>query len=313
MQATRTGYTQATHELSMRLLLCIFVVLIAHGLNAQSAWNTHRHAVRTDKKPFGMKEYSSVGLSLHFLNYYGDLSPMPHRVRTHLPSTRPGIGVSYFRKKGPQFGVQGELLYGEIRAADVDSADPKDASNGIYRYNRNLSFRNRLVSLSGLLVFDLHKNNGYYHHRVHLTPYAFAGLSVFYHNPKAKAPLVDLHGNALPEGGRWVSLRPLGTEGQYARLEPGDANFGIRPYALVQPSFPVGAGMRQRIHHIWDVSAEVRFWFLFTDYVDDVSQNYVDLGVLKTELARAMAYRSNEVQTAGNKFITSAVTMLLTR
>jgi hypothetical protein len=45
-----------------------------------------------------------------------------------------------------------------------------------------------------------------------------------------------------------------------------------------------------------DSSAELGFRFLFTDYIDDVSENYVDLGVFgNDELAKAMSYRSNEV------------------
>jgi hypothetical protein len=35
---------------------------------------------------------------------------------------------------------------------------------------------------------------------------------------------------------------------------------------------------------------------LFTDYIDDVSKDYVDLGVFgNNELAKAMSYRTNEV------------------
>ena len=39
-------------------------------------------------------------------------------------------------------------------------------------------------------------------------------------------------------------------------------------------------------------------WKLFTDYLDDVSKNYVDLGVLDGPLAKAMSYRSNELPAA---------------
>jgi hypothetical protein len=44
-----------------------------------------------------------------------------------------------------------------------------------------------------------------------------------------------------------------------------------------------------------DLWAEVGFRYTFTDYLDDVSQNYVDLGVLNSPLAKAMSYRSNEL------------------
>jgi hypothetical protein len=45
-----------------------------------------------------------------------------------------------------------------------------------------------------------------------------------------------------------------------------------------------------------DITGEVGFRYTFPDYLDDVSGNYVDLGVFGDDhLARAMSYRSNEV------------------
>src|SRR3546814_503053 len=57
----------------------------------------------------------------------------------------------------------------------------------------------------------------------------------------------------------------------------------------------MGVGVRFKVHDVVDFSAELGFRYLFTDYIDDVSQNYVDLGVLDSELARALSYRSNEL------------------
>ena len=59
----------------------------------------------------------------------------------------------------------------------------------------------------------------------------------------------------------------------------------------------MGIGARFRINEVLDFSAEIGFRYLFTDYIDDVSGNYVDLGVFNTELAKAMSYRSSEVAT----------------
>jgi hypothetical protein len=47
-----------------------------------------------------------------------------------------------------------------------------------------------------------------------------------------------------------------------------------------------------------DIAAEFGFRYLFTDYIDDVSKNYVDLGVFgDDELAKAMSYRSTTPET----------------
>ena len=54
-------------------------------------------------------------------------------------------------------------------------------------------------------------------------------------------------------------------------------------------------GVRFKVNEVVDFSAELAFRYLFTDYIDDVSRNYVDLGVLDSELGRALSYRSNEL------------------
>jgi hypothetical protein len=60
-------------------------------------------------------------------------------------------------------------------------------------------------------------------------------------------------------------------------------------------AIPIGIGVRFKVSEVIDVSAELGFRYLFTDYMDDVSRNYVDLGVLDSELARALSYRGNEL------------------
>ena len=99
----------------------------------------------------------------------------------------------------------------------MQSADQADTSNGIYRYQRNLSFRNRIKELSVVASFDLFQNSGMYINRVKWTPYGFLGVAALLHNPQALAPATDLNGNPLAEAGKWVDLQPLGTEGQYSR------------------------------------------------------------------------------------------------
>jgi hypothetical protein len=240
------------------------------------------------------KVYNALGISLNAMNYYGDLAPKPSKFSTDIGFTRPAIGVSFSHRFGPRYTLTGSFMYGTLTGSDSESADKSDAESGVFRYYRNLSFRNRIKELSVVAAFDLFENQATYISRVQWTPYAFVGIAVFHHNPQAKAPDVDLNGNPLPEGGEWVDLRPLGTEGQYSELLETDVNHGIKPYKLIQPAIPFGIGARFRLNEVLDLSAEIGFRYLFTDYIDDVSQNYVDLGVFDNELARAMSYRSNE-------------------
>lgn len=254
------------------------------------------------KYQFGKeKAYSSMGISLNAMNYYGDLAPRPSRLSTDISFTRPAIGMSFSHRFGPRYTIMANFMYGTLTGSDAESADQNDADNGRYRYYRNLSFRNRIKEFSTVAVFDLFENQATYISRVRWTPYAYAGVAVFHHNPQAIAPATDLNGNPLPEAGQYVDLRPLGTEGQYSELKETDVNYGLKPYKLIQLAIPFGLGMRFRLNEVMDFSVEIGFRYLFTDYVDDVSNNYVDLGVFgNNELARAMSYRSNEGDVAAS-------------
>ena len=251
---------------------------------------------RGKKSNFGKeKRYFMLSPSLNALNYYGDLAPNPGRLSTDISFTRPAFGLTVSQRLGPRYTVSAGLMYGTLTGSDFSSADPDDAKNGIYRYYRNLSFRNRIKELSVQASFDLFENPYTYMARAKWTPYAFAGLSIFHHNPQALAPATTPDNQPLVEAGQWVNLRELGTEGQHANLESSDANYGIKPYKLIQMAIPMGIGVRFKLSEVVDLAGELGFRYLFTDYIDDVSRNYVDLGVLESDLARALSYRSNEL------------------
>ena len=242
------------------------------------------------------KRYNTLGIALNALNYYGDLAPKPTQFSTDISFTRPAVGLTFSHRFGPRYSITSSFMYGTLKGADSESADPSDTGNGIYRYQRNLSFRNRIKELSVVASLDLFPNMATYISRVKWTPYAFIGVAGFLHNPQALAPVSDLNGNPLPEGGQWVDLQSLGTEGQNSTLLESDVNNGIKSYKKLQITIPFGIGARFRLNEVLDLSAELGFRYLFTDYIDDVSKNYVDLGVFgDDELAKAMAYRSNEI------------------
>jgi hypothetical protein len=283
--------------------------LIAVFFCLQAEAQINRKAIKKNNKKIGsyrgksntfgkQKAYSAIGFSLNALNYYGDLAPRPSRVSTDISFTKPGVGVSFMHRFGPRYTVLGTFMLGTLRGSDAESADKGDLDNGIYRFKRNLSFRNRIKEFSVVAVLDLFKNDGNYIARVKWTPYAFVGIGMFMHQPKAQAPATDLNGTPLPEAGDWVKLQPLGTEGQYSTLESTDINSGNVPYGLFQGAIPFGLGARLRINEVMDLWADIGFRYTFTDYLDDVSRNYVDLGVLNSELARAMSYRTNELNLA---------------
>lgn len=295
-----------------KLWLALIVVFLAVQAEAQ----INRGAIKRNNKRIGSfkgvkanfsrtKAYSAIGISINALNYYGDLAPKPSRLSTDISFTRPAIGASFMHRFGPRYTVQGQLMFGTLKGSDAESANKDDLSNGIYRYKRNLSFRNNIKELSATFIFDLFENDGNYISRVKWTPYAFVGVAGFLSNPQGQAPATDLNGQPLAEAGKWVNLRPLGTEGQHSNLQPGDANYGIKPYSQFQIGIPFGLGARLRLTETLDLWADIGFRYTFTDYLDDVSRNYVDLGVLKSPLAQAMAYRTGELKlpTSTNQYV----------
>lgn len=254
---------------------------------ANARRSTHQQAVHRVRKKFDRERYSTVGLSLSTLQYFGDLSPRPNQISTDLISARPGVEVSVGHKYSPYLKVQSRLLMGQITATDSRASDP-------YRHSRNTSFKNFISEVTIVNIFE-QGNHGFFIHRERLNFYGFVGIGIFHHNPKGKVPQEDLQGNPLSDAGRWVALQPLGTEGQYSNLLPSDKNYGVKPYKLFQPCIPFGFGLRQTLNSVLDLSVEMGFRWLFTDYVDDVSGNYVDLGVLDSPLVKAMSYRTNEL------------------
>jgi len=291
----------------MRKLLLLALAVLFFSLAPEAEAQMNRRSIKKNNKRissyrgrkswFGKEKiYNMVGLSVSALNYYGDLSPKTSRFSTDLSFTRPAIGLHFSHRFGPRYALTGTFLYGTLKGSDSESANQGDTENGVYRYQRNLSFRNRIKELSVVASFDLFQNSATYISRVNWTPYAFVGASMLLHNPQAQAPATDLHGVPLDQAGEWVDLQELGTEGQRSQLQPGDANYGLSQYKKLQIAIPIGLGVRFRLNEILDFSFETGFRYLFTDYIDDVSRNYVDLGVFGTnELAKAMSYRSNEV------------------
>jgi hypothetical protein len=292
-------------------LFLIVSLLVLGTLEAEGQMN--RKAIKRNNKRMssyqGRKQwfpkqniYNMIGFSLNALNYYGDLAPKPSILSTDLSLTKPAIGLVVSHRFGPRYALTGSFTYGTIAGSDNKSADKND-ENAVYRYQRNLSFRNRIKELSVVGSLDLWKNEATYISRVKWTPYVFFGVSIFHHNPQAIAPKFQVDGvTPLAEAGKWVRLQKLGTEGQRADLRDTDMNAGAKPYKLIQVAIPMGLGARFRLNQLTDFSVEFGFRYLFTDYIDDVSKSYVDLGVFgDDELAKAMSYRTNELSNiAGN-------------
>jgi hypothetical protein len=180
--------------------------------------------------------------------------------------TRPSSGIGMRYKLSQYTRIRGSFQWGRIKGDDA-------LTNEFSRSNRNLHFRSNIWELAG--VYEYYFNQEQTGHRYNikgargmkakaLTYYAFAGLGMVGFNPKAQYE------------GKWVALRPLGTEGQGL---PG----GPRRYLPVTAIIPMGIGTRYTFNKVWKITFELTYVKTFSDYMDDVSGVYYDNDALRRE------------------------------
>jgi hypothetical protein len=152
----------------------------------------------------------------------------------------------------------------------IEGADYESTNRG--RAGRNLSFQNNIfeLELTGQVFFYEVPDLGHtYRYRNDFKMYAFAGVSGFYHSPRANY------------NGEWVKLQPLQTEGVH--------------YSRVGMAIPLGIGLFFTIDKKHRIGWEFNWRTTFTDYLDDVSTVYADPADLTSAEAIALANRRNEL------------------
>jgi hypothetical protein len=237
-----------------------------------------KNQVRTGPQ---FQPYSSVGLGLGTSHYYGDIAPYGDPIGSTIGSLRWNVTGNYTRHFTPRLSARIGLTLARLGADDNRFANSTRFQN---LYVRNLHFRNDVKELSVVGIYNFVRAERSYTKRPQWLPYAFTGLVVFAHNPRAKTPVGGLAGSG--ETQEWIRLQPLGTEGQG---QPGYA----QPYSLVQVGIPLGLGVRYKINQRWDVSLEAGLRVTFTNYLDDVGGPYADPNDLTPD-AQAMANRTLE-------------------
>jgi hypothetical protein len=170
----------------------------------------------------------------------------------------------------PSFSIYALLMYKDAIAVRLegtlgsiqsyDSILQKDASTTYGRYERNLSFRSNITELHICaeihpLFFKRYEEN----EAPYWSPYFLFGIGIFNFNPKAEL------------NGFWYYLHPLRTEGQGF-----DEYTDRKPYKLTQINIPIGVGLKYELSAALSTRLEIVHRLLFTDYLDDVSTNYID-------------------------------------
>lgn len=135
----------------------------------------------------------------------------------------------------------------------------------LYRKQRNLDFKSNVWELQGSIevypTMFFHKEDDF---EPRFRPYVFGGLGIFHFDPQGS--LKDAAGNKT-----WYHLKPLRTEGQGMSEYPQS-----KEYQLTQLNVPYGGGIKYYFSDRFNFGIEFLYRKTFTDYIDDVSKQYID-------------------------------------
>ncbi|MGB0165961.1 MAG: DUF6089 family protein [Luteibaculum sp.] len=224
-----------------------------------------------------------AGLMLGGANYLGDIGGkfLPRRdfvADIKLRATGPSAGLFVRYALTPNINVSGHYQWGRIGGADSLSTNPP-------RRTRNLSFKNNIMEIGGVLEFEFYENYNVgrnRRYRVDFTSYGFVGVGYFTHNPTTEIR-ETINGQTFSGV---IDLAPLQTEGVSYELSGLALNLGFGVYWTVDRNFRIGARMGVRTTQ--------------TDYLDDISTVYKDPRTFpetpQGQLAAAVAIRADELE-----------------
>ena len=188
------------------------------------------------------QKYAEIGVFGGGSYYLGDLNPGQQFLLT-----KPAFGAFMRHNFNERVAVRAGFTYGTLKGDDFESK---------VNTERGLNFTSPVSDISATLEFNFFDYFiGSLRHFV--TPYMFAGASVFMYNPKATY-----------NGDTYV-LHGLNTEGQGS-----DAFPDRKMYKRTQFAIPFGIGVKYSLNSFMGLSASWTMNKTFTDYIDDVSTTY---------------------------------------
>lgn len=192
-----------------------------------------------------------------------------------------GIGTRFIKDvnfsltkimKGVFISVYPNEWIGVRAAAQIGQLEGNDAiinTKGVaelWRKQRNLDFKTNISEayLAAEVYPLMLLNAGNEDYKPRIRPYGVIGVGVFHFNPQGS--LTDANGNKT-----WYYLKPLHTEGEGFPEYPDR-----KEYSLTQINIPMGFGFKYYVSERVTISMELLLRKSFTDYIDDVSTNYID-------------------------------------
>lgn len=196
-------------------------------------------------------------------------------------TTKLMFGAFFSVYPAPWLGFRLSANYGNVQAYDADIKEKGGDEDS--RFNRNLDFRS--VILEGTAMVEVYPTvfleDDPEDVQGRLRPYGVIGLGAFHFNPQGS--LSDGRGNTT-----WYDLRPLHTEGE--GWIPGK-----KEYSLTQLNIPMGAGIKYFFSEDVNVSVELIYRKLFTDYLDDASGTYINPALFGQHLPAAQAAIAEQI------------------
>jgi hypothetical protein len=219
---------------------------------------------------FGFGQLSEFGLGGGGTNFLGDVG----NYGVSLPQR--WYGTAEFRHQFDEhYAIRASGSYGQIYANDAQSSLD-------YRVDRNYEFRSNIFEAAVIMEFNFLPYITGSKTKNH-SSYIFGGIGLFTFNPQGKY------------NDEWVDLQPLSTEGQGTSLAQ------ITPYGRTGFSLPFGMGYRVSLSQDVSMAFEVGFRTTSTDYLDDVSSDYVDPTLLAQEKGDVAAYFADRSLSSSDK------------
>lgn len=280
------------------IILFLFVIFVSQSLSAQIRGfydgNTYYEEETIRTAP--LKKSNRLALYLGLSNYLGDLGGNKGVGKkffydNNLKKRTFFYGFSFTHYRKEAIGIRLNYTTGKIAGSDQDVEYKTTADNAYSRYKRNLDFQSKISE--GSLLIEAYPlkfiNYNRAAHHWNLQPYFLLGLGVYSFNPQGS------YFDDIADDYVWVDLQPLRTEGQGMKEYPYR-----KQYKLTQANIPFGFGINYNLTDKTAIGFEFVGRKIFTDYLDDVSQNYIDpslfgnyLNAEDAEIARIINDKSN--------------------
>ena len=194
--------------------------------------------------------------------YSGDVSPTEFGV--YLADANPAVGAFVRYNFTERFSARLQGMGTQLEGTDGITND---------KVNRGLNFRTQIREATLTFEYNFLRFSG---NNYRITPYLFAGAGVYQFDPQGQLD------------NQWIDLQPLGTEGQ-GLVNP---NYDPERYELTQMNIPFGGGLKVLVGQRLTLGFEFGWRYLFTDYIDDISNtsvNYIDILENRGALAARMS------------------------